>query len=72
MKTVEQHHWDDMERRPPIPCACCGIPSSPYQITGRSLCDAHFDLWLKSPRPPTIGAHQGMSEFIEAHRTVKP
>lgn len=65
-------HWKELSNAPQAPCAVCGVPSSPFKITGESLCDAHFDLWLKWPRPPTTGARQGMSEFIEAHRTVKP
>lgn len=64
-----QAHWAEMERRPPVPCACCGTPSSPYTITGRALCDAHFAAWVKFPRPPTIGAQQGMADFVEKHMT---
>lgn len=52
-----------------LPCACCGVPSSPFKITNAVLCDAHFDLWLKNREPKALGAHQAMAEFIEKFMT---
>lgn len=62
-------HWKQLGAAAQIPCACCGKLSSPFTITGRALCDAHFDAWVKFPRPPTIGAQQGMADFVEKHIT---
>ena len=52
-----------------VPCAVCGVPASPFKITGRNLCDPHFHQWLKEREPKKLGAHQAMEEFVDANMT---
>ena len=58
------------ELNAPASCAVCGRECSAAEINFKTLCDAHFDAWLKLDRPNAYtsasgsGAKAQMADFI--------
>ncbi len=45
-------------------CAICGIECCPLEINWVTLCEPHFDAWLKLPRDPSVGGPAAMASFV--------
>lgn len=45
-------------------CNVCGAPCIDMRINQATLCDVHFDAWLKLPRNRDVGGQVAMAAFI--------
>lgn len=52
-------------------CAACGAACCDLKVNHVTLCDSHFDSWLKEPRNLSEGGPSAMARFVELAKAAR-